>query len=67
MKTIMKLLLRKIFFLLIALIAIPSVFAQSQISNVEFEAEQTEILKSTSTTYGNGTLSSGEAITNECA
>ena len=42
------------------------VFSQQKISNVEFEGEKTEVLKSTSTTYGKGTLSSGEAITNEC-
>jgi hypothetical protein len=42
-------------------------YSQQKISNVEFEIEKTEILKSTSTSYGKGTLSSGEMITNECA
>jgi hypothetical protein len=40
--------------------------AQQKISNVEFEGDKTEVLKSTSTSYGKGTLASGEAITNEC-
>ncbi|HEC42467.1 MAG TPA: hypothetical protein ENI20_06530 [Bacteroides sp.] len=41
-------------------------FSQQKINNVEFEGDKTEILKSSSTSYGKGTLSSGEAITNEC-
>ena len=41
-------------------------FSQQKINNVEFEGDKTEILKSSTTSYGKGTLSSGEAITNEC-
>ncbi len=49
------------------LFLLPS-YAQQQISNVEFEGgDKTEVLKSTSTSYGKGTLSSGEPITTECA
>ena len=62
----MKLPLTKTSFLTLLLVLMFSATAQSQISNVEFEADKTEILKSSSTTYGKGTLSSGEAITNEC-
>lgn len=39
---------------------------QNKISNVEITGEKTEVLKSTSTTYGKGTLSSGEPISAEC-
>jgi hypothetical protein len=42
------------------------VFSQNQISKVEITGDKTEILKSTSTSYGKGTLSSGETITTEC-
>lgn len=41
-------------------------FSQTKISNVEITGEKTEVLKSSSTSYGKGTLSSGEAITTEC-
>jgi hypothetical protein len=42
------------------------VFSQQKINNLEFEGESKEILKSSSTSYGKGTLASGEAITTEC-
>jgi hypothetical protein len=48
-----------------ALLLLPA-YAQQKISNVEFDGDKTEVLKSTSTSYGKGILSSGEAITNEC-
>lgn len=41
-------------------------FSQQKINNLEFEGDKTEILKSSSTSFGKGTLSSGEAITMEC-
>ena len=41
-------------------------FSQQKVSNVEFDGGNTELLVSTSTSYGKGTLSSGEAITTEC-
>ncbi len=41
-------------------------YTQTQISKVEITGEKTEVLKSTSTSYGKGTLSSGETITTEC-
>ncbi len=41
-------------------------FSQTKINNLEFAGEKTEILKSSSTSYGKGVLSSGEAITTEC-
>jgi hypothetical protein len=41
-------------------------YSQKTISNVEFDFDKTELFKSTSTSYGKGTLSSGEPITTDC-
>ena len=49
-----------------ALLITTGAFSQQTVSNVEFEGDKTEILKSSSTSYGKGTLFSGEAITTEC-
>jgi hypothetical protein len=57
----------KLFILLAAaLVFTLNAYSQQKISNVEFEGEPTEVMKSTSTSYGKGTLSSGEPITTEC-
>lgn len=57
---------KNIILLAAGMFIVSSAFSQQQISNVEFEGEKTEVLKSTSTSYGKGTLASGEAITTEC-
>lgn len=57
---------KKLFLAASAAILLAPAYSQQKISNVEFEGDKTEILTSTSTSYGKGTLSSGEAITNEC-
>jgi hypothetical protein len=62
----MKAYVYKGWFILAVLVISLTASAQNKISNVEFEAEQTEILRSTSTSYGEGTLSSGEPVTTEC-
>lgn len=41
-------------------------FSQQQINKVEFAVDKTEVLKSSSTSYGKGVLSSGENVTTEC-
>ncbi len=48
------------------LISLQAAFAQQNINNLEFVGEKTEILKASSTSYGKGTLSSGESVTTEC-
>ena len=53
-------------FVLLALSLSAWGYSQNKISNVEITGEKTEVLKSTSTSYGKGVLSSGEAITTEC-
>ena len=52
--------------LILALMITGGAYSQQKINNLEFEGDKTEVLKSSSTSYGKGTLASGEAITTEC-
>ena len=62
----MKLHRKKLLLLVSSLVLLLPAFSQQKINNLEFGGDKTEILTSSSTSYGKGTLSSGEAITTEC-
>lgn len=62
----MKLHQKKLILLASGLILLLPAFSQQKINNLEFGGDKTEILTSSSTSYGKGTLFSGEAITTEC-
>ena len=63
----MKLHQKRLLSIPLGLVFLLPAFSQQKISNLEFEGDKTEVLRSTSTSYGKGTLASGEAITTECS
>ncbi|MFC2081514.1 hypothetical protein ACFLR8_04825 [Bacteroidota bacterium] len=63
----MKTYIKKTAAVILAVLLSSAVYSQQKINNLEFDGENTEILKSSSTSYGKGTLFSGEAMTTECA